>query len=90
MAKSNAARKANIIDIGVDAGTKSDLVKGFAERYENLRSQRADINAEISAVTREAKDKGFDRRALHEAIRRTKLSTEVRDNADQYELWLNQ
>ena len=56
-----------------------DLIASFVKRIENLEQEKKEIQADIKDVYAEAKDKGFDKKALKTVIKLRKMNSNDRD-----------
>lgn len=58
-------------------------VKSFIERVERLEAEKADLMADIKDVYGEAKNRGFDVKALKQIVRLRKMDRDAREELEQ-------
>src|SRR5947207_127521 len=61
-----------------NAGIDCDALQSFVGRIELLHDERDGITASIANVYREAKDAGFDKKALRQVVRERALDPDER------------
>lgn len=54
-------------------------LKEYADRIANLEEEKKEISDQIATVYQEAESKGFDKRALRQALKMLKLQKAERD-----------
>lgn len=54
-------------------------LKEYTDRIERLEEEKKEISDQISTVFQEAESKGFDKKALKQALKMLKLQKEERD-----------
>jgi uncharacterized protein (UPF0335 family) len=74
------------------SGTQQKALKGYVREVEKLTAQMDTIRAEIGATYRNAKEQGFDTKAMRHVIKMRRMEADARDafeNAiDSYKLAL--
>ena len=53
-------------------------LKKYIENIEALQEQRKDLQAQVGDIFKEAKNNGFDPKAMREVLRKRKLTTDQR------------
>jgi len=66
-------------DVGGIAG---DRLKSFIERIERLKEEKAELQADITAVFAEAKGAGFDTKIMRQVIKLRAMEQADRDEQD--------
>jgi len=61
-------------------GPNPDKLKDIVERIEAIDQDRRDLNADKSQLMKDAKDEGFNIKAIKELIRYRKMDPAIREN----------
>lgn len=70
--------------VGHNSNAKGDLAS-YVDRLENLEQEKQSYVDDIRDVCKEAKEKGFDAKALKYAVKMRRMSAEQRDKARKQE-----
>lgn len=76
-------RTADETETSVVNGVTGQEVKSFIERVERLEAEKADLMADIKDVYGEAKNRGFDVKALKQIVRLRKMDRDAREELEQ-------